>query len=206
MATYLSQVDVLLGALVLQIGTVEIHLRNDRFAALARAIAGQQLSIAAARTIWQRFEDSVGSVDPRTVAQVTSSELRTAGLSQAKASYIVALARGVVAGSIDLDGFDGVTDDEVIRQLTRIDGVGRWTAEMFLIFSLGRGDVFSVSDAGLRRAMTWLYGLPDSASASAFEAVAQSWRPHRSAACLYLWEAVNQGMVSSGFRPGTELV
>jgi DNA-3-methyladenine glycosylase II len=190
---HLKDVDPILGGLIDQVSPIELELREDRFTALARAIAGQQLSVTAAQTIWNRLATLVGTVDAETVASTDHEALRGVGLSGAKATYLVDLALRVREGTVDLAGLDRLADEEVIRELITIRGVGRWTAEMFLIFSLGRMDVFAKDDVGLQRAVARLYG-PESIDADRAN-VAAKWRPFRTVASLCLWKALDQGVL-----------
>ncbi len=192
---HVATVDPVLGRVIDAVGPYSLTLREDRFVSLARAIVGQQLSVKAAQTIWGRFADLAGELEPATIAGLDDDALRGVGLSRAKAAYVRDLARSVADGSVDLAGLDELSDDEVIAELTRIKGIGRWTAEMFLIFSLGRPDVFAVDDVGLQRAVRMLHGLPESEPLKALAALSESWSPYRTAASLYLWEALDQKLL-----------
>ena len=169
---------------------------RDRFQALARIVCGQQVSTAAARTIWGRVCESFGG--PPTAAQLVEpraeEQLRAAGLSGRKASYIAGIAAAVVAGELDPDALDDASDEEVIETLVALRGLGRWSAEMFLMFDLGRPDVFSGGDLGLRHGIRIAYDLEELPTPHEAVAIAERWRPHRSLACLYLWEAVGIGL------------
>ncbi len=193
---HLKNADTVLGRLIDQVGSVELELGEDRFTALARAVAGQQLSVSAARTIWKRLVTLVGTIDAETIASTDREAMRSVGLSGAKAAYIADLAFQVREGAVNLAGIDRLQDEDAIRELMRIRGVGRWTAEMFLIFSLGRMDVFAQDDVGLQRAMLAAYGI-DRSSSHALSDIAQRWRPYRSVASLYLWEALDRGLLES---------
>lgn len=184
--------DPVLAEMVAAIGPYELELQADRFLSLGHAIVGQQLSMAAARTIWGRFVELVGEVTPERILGFDTDAMRAIGLSNAKARYMHGLAADVLDGTVDLDSLDALDDEAVIAHLLRIKGVGRWTAEMFLIFSLGRPDVFSAGDVGLQRAVGRLYGLADAGPAE-YTAVAEPWAPYRSAASLYLWESLRAG-------------
>jgi DNA-3-methyladenine glycosylase II len=159
------------------------------FVDLVRSIAGQQLSVKAASTIWGRVETLLGgSVTVAGVLSVPQEALRAAGLSTPKTKYIKGIAEAVTDGTLCLDQFHEMQDEAVIEQLTRVKGIGRWTAEMFLIFALARPDVFSFGDIGLRNAMTKLYG---EMSRETQEAIVAKWSPYRSFACLLLWESLD---------------
>jgi len=166
---------------------------RDRFVALCRIIVGQQVSTAAARTVWGRIEEAFdGPPTPEQLVEPNAEELlRGCGLSGRKASYAIGIAEAVVAEELLLDSFDAMSDEEVIEAVVAMRGLGRWSAEMFLIFDLGRPDVFSGGDLGLRRGIQIAYELDEMPSPEEAEAIAERWRPHRTLASLYLWEAVH---------------
>ncbi len=180
-------------------GSIETRLRGrdaDRFVALARIVTGQQVSTAAARTIWGRVLDAFGG--PPTPEAITAGggeeTLRTAGLSGRKASYIVGIAEAIVSGELRPHELDDASDEEVIETLIALRGLGRWSAEMFLIFDLGRPDVFSGGDLGLRHGIRIAFGLDEPPTPEEAVAIAERWAPHRSLASLYLWQAVGIGL------------
>jgi DNA-3-methyladenine glycosylase II len=166
---------------------------RDRFVALCRIIIGQQVSTAAARTIWGRVEEAFdGPPTPEQLIEPEAEErLRACGLSGRKASYAIGIAEAIVAEELLLDAFDSMSDDEVIEAVVALRGLGRWSAEMFLMFDLGRPDVFSGGDLGLRRGIQIAYELDEMPSPEEAVAIAERWSPHRTLASLYLWEAVH---------------
>jgi DNA-3-methyladenine glycosylase II len=166
---------------------------KDRFEALARIIVGQQVSTAAARTVWKRVCDEFGgSVAPiDLVAADAEQRLRSCGLSGRKASYMIGIAAAIESGALRPDELDELSDEEVIEALVALKGIGQWSAEMFLIFDLGRPDVFSGGDLGLRRGVQIAYELEEMPTPVEAIAIAEAWKPHRSLASLYLWEAVH---------------
>ena len=172
---------------------------DDRFAALCRIIVGQQVSTAAARTIWGRLADSFGG--PPTPQQLTApgaeGKLRAAGLSGRKASYMIGLGEAVAGGELRPDELDTAGDEEVVEALVAQRGLGRWSAEMFLIFDLGRPDVFSGGDLGLRRGVQIALELDEMPTPEEATALAERWSPNRSLASLYLWAAAG-GALDSG--------
>ncbi len=192
---HLREVDAVLASLIDTVGPYCLDLRDDRFVALARAIVGQQLSVSAARTIWTRFVDAVGSLEPGAVAAVDAQVLRDAGLSRAKAAYVQDLAWRVEGGQVNLDQLEQLADEAVIAELTMVKGIGRWTAEMFLIFSLGRPDVYALDDVGLQRSMRLAYATAGGMTPQALVKLTEVWQPFRSVASLYLWEALDQGVL-----------
>ena len=166
--------------------------RPDAYIALARAIVGQQVSTKAAASIWANFERALGgNPSPKAVVEAETDVLRGAGLSGAKAAYVKDLAGHVVSGELDLEHIAELSDEDVIAALTEVKGIGRWTAEMFLIFHLGRPDVISAGDLGIRRAIEIAYGLDELPGPTDMERISDPWRPHRTLACLYLWRSLD---------------
>lgn len=165
---------------------------DDPFRALTRAIVGQQLSTKAAATIWGRFAAACGGrPTPRSVARVSDADLRAVGLSGQKLRYIRDLCARVADGSLKLRSLDAMSDEDVITALTAVKGVGRWTAEMFLIFRLQRPDVLPVGDLGILKAVQRAYGLRGMPSPQRLTRMGESWRPYRSIACWYLWASLD---------------
>jgi len=181
-------------ALIQEIEMVSLDIDGDGFKAVARAIIDQQISIHAARSIWLRFEEfctiQSGGVNPATILAADIEDLRSCGLSRTKAAALQDLAQHVVDGRIDFAALENLSDEEVIAALTQVRGVGRWTAQMYLMFSLGRPDVFAIADGGLRRAVEKLKGLEPGAPPELIEAIAEDWAPYRTAAALYLWKSL----------------
>jgi len=168
--------------------------RGEPYAALVRAIVGQQLSVHAARAIYARLLDRFGG-QPPTPQQILADEpdeLRVAvGLSHAKTAYLRSLAEHVLAGELELDRLEQLSDEEVIADLVAVKGIGEWSAHIFLMFTLGRPDVLAVGDLGIRRAVERAYELPGLPSAPEVTALAEPWRPYRTAACLLLWRSLD---------------
>jgi DNA-3-methyladenine glycosylase II len=167
--------------------------RPDAYEALARAIVGQQLSTKAAASIWGKLQAQFGDRTPAPEELVAADydDLRSAGLSNAKVTYVQELARRVDSGELELDRFPELADEDVIAELIEVKGIGRWTAEMFLIFHLGRPDVMSAGDLGIRRAIQIAYGLEGLPGPTDLDRIAEPWRPHRTLACLYLWRSLD---------------
>jgi DNA-3-methyladenine glycosylase II len=192
--TLLSIADPRMASLIAAVGTVDVRLTGDRFVSLARAIVGQQLSTKAASTIWSRFA-ALGPVSPADILALDEADMRSAGLSRNKVAYLHDLAEKATSGEVDLDAIDALDDDGVVAEVTRVKGIGRWTGEMFLIFSLGRRDVLAVDDGGLLRSAGWLLELGGPADASTLAAAGEIWRPVRTVASLFLWAALDKGLV-----------
>jgi len=197
----LAESDPRMRVLADAVGEIDLEVEDDRFVSLGRAIVGQQLSTRAAATIWSRAV-ALGPFVPASILAASDAELRGAGLSGAKVAYVRDLATRVLSGDLDLEALDGLADDDVVRELVRVKGIGRWTAEMFLIFSLARPDVLALDDAGLLRAAGWLLDLGGPADTAALAEVGRSWRPVRSVASLYLWGALDRGLVPRNGPPG----
>jgi len=190
----LRAADARLGQVIDAVGPLELHPADDPFRALAEAIVYQQLSLKAAGTIWRRFE-ALGPVTPEDIAGLEVEAMRGTGVSGQKARYLLDLSDAVLSGRVDLGALDALDDEEVIEDVTRVKGIGRWTAEMFLIFSLGRLDVLALDDAGLLRSAGWLLGFGRPATREEFAEAGEAWRPYRSVASLYLWAAKDRGLV-----------
>jgi DNA-3-methyladenine glycosylase II len=174
-------------------GDLGVTISSDRYGALVRSIVGQQLSTRSAQAIYGRLTDRFGGRTPTPVEVLEDDpdELRqSVGLSHAKVDYLRSLAERVLDGSLDLDHLDRLPDEEVIAQLTAVKGIGPWSADMFLIFRLGRPDVLPVGDLGTRRAFMIHYGLPEMPGNAEMERIAEPWRPHRTLASLYLWRSL----------------
>lgn len=167
--------------------------RPDPYEALARAIVGQQLSTKAAASIWAKLLEQFGgrTPTPEQILRKRRETLRKAGLSAAKVEFLRDLAARVKGGELDLKRLSKLADEDVIAELIEVKGIGRWTGEMFLIFHLGRPDVVSVGDLGIRRAVQIAYGMDDLPGPEELERIAEVWRPHRTLACLYLWRSLH---------------
>jgi DNA-3-methyladenine glycosylase II len=166
---------------------------DDHYGALVRSIAGQQLSVLAARAIYGRLTARFGGrpPTPQEILNDEPEELRAAaGFSRAKVRYLRSLAEHVISGELELERLDELPDEEVIAELTAVKGLGLWTAQMFLMFHLERPDVLPVGDLGIRRAIERAYGLEALPDPPAMEAIAEPWRPHRTLACRYLWRSL----------------
>lgn len=190
---HLERSDRILARIIEREGRCRFDEAQHRasFAALARSIVYQQLSGKAAGTIYGRFTDVIGrrQPNPRAILDADPAALRGAGLSRQKAAYIVDLAHKVDSGALSLRRLRHLDDEEVITQLTQVKGVGRWTAQMFLMFHLGRLDVLPVGDLGVRAGFRDLYGLGELPDAATMERLAAPWQPYRSIGCWYLWRA-----------------
>lgn len=200
-ARQLAAADPTMAALIERLGEIDLETRlrrrseerpPDAYGALLRAIVGQQLSTKAARTIYGRildlFEGTTPS--PEQLLDTDESGLRAAGLSGRKVSYVRDLASHVLAGELELDRLDDLSDEEATEEIVAVRGLGVWTAEMFLLFHLERPDVLSGGDLGIRKAVQIEYGLDEMPAPAQVVEIGEPWRPHRSLASLYLWESL----------------
>ncbi|MCA8943831.1 MAG: DNA-3-methyladenine glycosylase 2 family protein, partial [Planctomycetes bacterium] len=168
------------------------HYRDDAYDALFEAIIFQQLSTKAARTIAGRvhaLSRGDGYARPTALARIPDEKLRAAGLSHQKISYVRSLAEHTASGELPFRRFARMGDDEIVDVLTQVRGFGRWSAEMFLMFHLGRLDVFPIGDLGVRKGLTKVYGVGDG-DRTAMERIADRWRPYRSIGSWYMWRAL----------------
>ncbi|MBZ0091744.1 MAG: DNA-3-methyladenine glycosylase [Sulfuricellaceae bacterium] len=172
-------------------GSTALKSRGDAFATLARSIVGQQISVKASESAWQRVLAALPDLCPHAVAGVNADILRSCGLSQRKVEYIQDLARHFLAGRLRVEHWPEMGDEEVICELCDVRGIGRWTAEMFLIFNLQRPDIFPVDDIGLQRAISVHYNAGQTLGAAAMRAIAKRWQPWRTVATWYLWRSLD---------------
>ena len=193
---HLMKTDPKLSLIIKRIGRCELHAvaPRDAFEALCMSIASQQLSVKAAATIFGRFCDLFPNrkVSPEGVMTLTDDQIRAVGFSRPKASFIKDLAARVLDGRLDLKGLKRHPDDEVMRQLVAVKGIGRWTAEIFLMFRLGRMDIFPADDLGLMNAVHRAYGMRKRPDAKKLRKMGESWSPYRSVAAWYLWQSLNE--------------
>ncbi len=191
---HLREADPRVGALIDTHGPYTPRPSADPYAALVRNVFHQQLGGAAANAIMRRtfalFGDAESAPAPADFLQATDAELRGAGLSRQKTSYLRDLAQHVVDGRLTLDGLGALDDAAVTAQLTSVRGIGVWTAHMFLMFHLGRPDVLPVGDLGVRKGMQAVYGLPEAPDAERAAAIGAPWAPYRSVGSWYMWRAV----------------
>ncbi len=187
----LSATDPVLARIIAEYPSEALVSRDDPFGTLARAVVGQQISVAAASRVWQRMEAALGAVDAGTLAGAGDEALLQSGLSRQKLRYLKDLAGRLLDGSVDPAHWSGLDDEAVIAALTQVKGIGRWTAEMFLIFNLMRPDVLPLDDVGLQRAMGRHYRGDGKLEKAEMERIAGHWRPWRSVATWYLWRSLD---------------
>lgn len=189
---HLRKHDPVLANVIRQVGPFTLKPSGKRFESLVRSILAQQISTAVARSMWRKLETHVApaKVTPEAISQSSFDELRGLGLSRQKVTYLQDLAAKVLDGSVRLHRVHRMTDEEVIAELLPVKGIGRWTVQMFLIFCLGRTDVFAPDDFGLRSAIQKLYGLSEMPKRAESESIAAAWRPHSTVASWYLWRSL----------------
>ena len=186
--------DPVLAALIRKHGACGLAAaqRADHFSALVRAITGQQLSTKAASTIYARLVALMpGGVTPEALASLTDEQMRAVGMSRQKVAYFRDLTSKALSGALPLDSLDDMSDDDVIAALTEVKGIGRWSAEMFLMFRLHRPDVLPVDDLGIVNAVKNVYRLRKRPTADRIRKIGDPWRPYRSVACWYLWRSLD---------------
>jgi DNA-3-methyladenine glycosylase II len=184
---YLKSRDRKLGEVIDRMGVLECEVIPDPFAALIFSIVGQQISSKAADTVWNRLQALVGDMTPEAVLMTDHQAIQSCGMTHRKAGYIQGIAEAICDQRADFQSLHNLSDRDVIRRLSELPGVGPWTAEMLLIFSLHRYDVVSFDDLAIRRGMMTLYGL-DSLTKEQFQRYRKRYSPYGSVASLYLWE------------------
>jgi DNA-3-methyladenine glycosylase II len=187
----LARRDPVLAQIMRERPRIALQSRGDPFNTLARSIVGQQISVKAAQSVWNRLAAAVPVVAPDAVAGLHLRRLRTCGLSARKSEYLRDLARHFVAGKVQVERWPDMEDEAVIAELMAVRGIGRWTAEMLLMFSLLRPNVLPVDDLGLRRAASLHYFDGSDVDADALRALGARWEPWRSVATWYLWRSVD---------------
>ncbi len=190
---YLSQQDVVLAEIIAKVGPCAIMPRKNYYKALVNSIIAQQISVSASRSIRNKFMDLINqNLEPENVVLYSIVQLRSVGLSIQKASYIYDLSLKFAQNKNVYNHLGRFSDEEVIKMLTEVKGIGVWTAQMFLIFSLGRLDILPLDDVGFRNAVQIQYNMKSNPSKNRLERLAAKWKPYRSVAVWYLWQAVDK--------------
>lgn len=189
---HLRKNDPKMKVVMKQVGPFTLKPQRDRFNILVRSIISQQISTAAAKTISGRLEDAVGNkkIKPEMLDSMDVDRLRELGISRQKANYMLDLRDKCQDGTVQLSSIGRKDDEAIIAELTQIKGIGRWTAEMFLIFCLGRLDVFPYDDLGIRSGMAKVYELDDHPTRDQANAISEAWAPYRTVASWYLWRSL----------------
>ena len=188
---HLMKKDRVMKRLIPQFGDACLETRGDAFMTLARSIVGQQISVKAAQTVWDRFALLPSKMTPANVLKLKVDDMRAAGLSARKVEYLVDLSVHLDNGALHVKSWDSMSDDEIVTELVAIRGVGRWTAEMFLIFHLMRPNVLPLDDVGLINGISSNYFSGDVVSRSDAREVAAAWAPYCSVATWYIWRSLD---------------
>jgi|SRR5699024_2546923 len=188
----LANKDAVMGKLIDHVGDIEVPKRTDYFASLIRSITGQQISVAAASAVFERLRTLTNdSITAAGIKAVSDDALHTIGFSKRKIQYIRDLLAHVERQDIVLSTLPMLDNDTIIKQLTSVKGIGKWTAEMFLILSLGRMDILAIDDIGIQRGARWLYQVDKSERRDILKQYQPVWSPHLTIASCYLWEVVH---------------
>ena len=188
----LGEADPIMASLIDRArGQGHLMSRGDPFATLARSIVGQQISVKAAASVWARFERAARTVHPERVSRMRLSTLTAAGLSGRKAEYLRDLAAHFVQGRVDPTHWPSLPDEAIIDELVQVRGIGRWTAEMFLMFNLMRPDILPLDDLGLLKAVALHYNGGQTMARAEVQRVADAWRPWRTVATWMLWRSLD---------------
>ena len=185
----LSDNDIILSRIINKFDDLELISRGDIFFTLIRSIIGQQISVKAASTVWSRFTKKVGEITPKNILSVDFEDLRSCGLTQKKTEYVIGISESWHEYS--LFDWNKMDDEEVIEKLIKLRGVGKWTAEMILIFTLLRPDVFPIGDIGMIRGIEKSYNSGVRMSNDELYALSEKWKPWRTVACCYMWRTVD---------------
>ncbi|HEV7393446.1 MAG TPA: DNA-3-methyladenine glycosylase 2 family protein [Burkholderiales bacterium] len=183
--------DNVLSKLIARYSGLAMGSRGDAFSTLARAIVGQQISVKAAQSVWDRLTIEISAITPPAVVAAELARLRTCGLSGQKCAYLLDLAERFNSGALDPEQWHELDDEALIVELTQVKGIGRWTAEMFLIFYMARADVLPLDDIGLQRAMSLHYNAGRPLSKLKMRKIGGTWSPWRSVATWYLWRSLD---------------
>lgn len=184
---YLKNADPILGKEIERLGLIKREIETDIFVALISSIVSQQISIKAAATVYNRLLELSGGITGEKINELKLEDIQKCGMTLRKAGYIKGIAAASLDGTIDFNRLHRLSDEQVIKELTKLKGVGEWTAEMLLIHSLRRPNVLSYKDLGIRRGMMRLYGLEE-ISKSDFETYRKRYHPYNTVASIYLWE------------------
>ncbi len=197
---YLMATDEKLCKLIKYIKNSELIIEKDGFKCMVKYIIGQQISDKARETIWQRFCETLKSVTPRKVLSTSDEKLKRTGISERKVTYIKALATAIINEDIIFSEFKKLTNDAIINKLTKLKGIGQWTAEMYLIFSLGRENVLSKGDGTIRRAIQWMYDLKELPSSEQLAEYFSNWVPYATIVSAYFWKSIELGLLQKPFN------
>lgn len=196
---YLLQTDEKLSKLIRYIGNSELVIEENGFKCLVKYIIGQQISDKVREIIWQRVCTIYGDITPKKILMVKDNELKQVGLSERKVIYIKTLARAIINKEVNFDEFYKLTNEEIIKILTSLKGIGQWTAEMYLIFSLGRENVLSKGDGTIKRTIQWMYNLETLPSSDNLVKYFSNWFQYATIVSSYLWKSIELGLTQKPF-------
>ena len=185
----LSNNDIILSRIIDKFDDLELISRGDIFFTLIRSIIGQQISVKAASTVWSRFTNKVGEITPKNILSIDFEDLRSCGLSQKKTEYVIGISESW--NEYSSFNWSEMDDEEVVGKLIKLRGVGKWTAEMILIFTLLRPDVFPIGDIGMIRGIEKTYNSGVKMSIDELYTLSEKWKPWRTVACCYMWRTVD---------------
>jgi DNA-3-methyladenine glycosylase II len=192
---YLKEIDPTMNKIINSVGAYSIKIRHNPFLALVEAIIYQQLTGKAAQSIYEKFISYYNNneyyVQPQYIILTADNIMKSFGLSNKKIEYIKLLSTDIIKGNINLNSFEEKEDEEIINELTKLKGIGRWTAEMFLIFCLERKDVFPLKDLGIKKAIQRWYFNPEYPDEQSIIDLSNIWKPYRSTASWYLWKSLS---------------
>jgi DNA-3-methyladenine glycosylase II len=187
----LKKKDKKLGKIIDSYPNDFLFSKSDPFLTLARSIVGQQISVKAAQSVWDRLILKIGKISPKLIYKANYNKLKSAGLSRQKVIYLKNLAYSFISNEIQIKSWNKMSDNEIIDELTKIKGIGKWTAEMFLIFNLCRADVFPLDDIGVIKGVCKIYKLKYPVDRDKLIKIGNKWKPYRSVATWYLWRSLD---------------
>ncbi|MDA9686753.1 DNA-3-methyladenine glycosylase 2 family protein [bacterium] len=188
---YLRKKDKRLGKIIESYPNDFLFSKSDPFMTLARSIVGQQISVKAAQSVWDRLETKIVKVNPLNIKKIHSNSLKSVGLSRQKVLYLKNLSEAFIKDKIKIKSWSKMSDEDVIQDLIQIKGIGRWTAEMFLIFNLCRADIFPLDDIGMIKGLCKIYNLNYPINKDKVLKIGNKWKPYRSVATWYLWRSLD---------------
>ena len=188
---FLSAKDKKLAEIIAMCPNDFLFSKHNPFLTLSRSIVGQQISVKAAQSVWNRLEKKVTKVNPVQIKNTHTNTLKSVGLSRQKASYLKNLAEAFIEDKIKVKSWNEMNDEEIIQDLMQIKGIGRWTAEMFLIFNLCRSDIFPLDDIGMVKGLCQIYSLEYPINKDKIIKIGNKWKPYRSVATWYLWRSLD---------------
>lgn len=195
----LLSTDKCLNQLINYIQCTELILESDGFSCIIKYIIGQQISDKARETIWNKFKAKFTPIDPNYILKVNNSEIKAIGLSERKVDTIKRIALEIVNGNLDFNNYIYYTNEQIIEDLIKIKGIGRWTAEMYLIFSLGRENVLSKSDGTIKRTIKWMYNLSELPTSQDIKIYFEKWKGYETIVSTFLWKSIELDLVKNEF-------